>query len=260
MLGEIYRVTMIGHRIVENFDIEEKLYDLFKNMLRTKKYVEFYLGRNGDFDILAASVIKRLQKNYRNDNSALILVLPYPVKDYEYYEKYYDEMAVLLLASISGTIAYIQVHSHISNSFTVAKLSIELNETFDGKDKTNVTVENTGDVPTYLRAAIVVNWKDTDGTVISANESEYSMAMGPEWIQGTDSYWYCKKPTDAGQPSLALIVICKPKVVKADQHLGVEILIQGVQAEPATAVEELWDATVTADGTLTPAAKGGTAP
>lgn len=75
--------------------------------------------------------------------SALILVLPYPVKDYEYYEKYYDEMAVLLLASISGTIAYIQVHSHISNSFTVAKLSIELNETFDGKDKTNVTVENT---------------------------------------------------------------------------------------------------------------------
>lgn len=86
------------------------------------------------------------------------------------------------------------------------------------------------------------------------------MAMGPEWIQGVDSYWYCKKPTDAGQPSLALIVICKPKVVKADQHLGVEILIQGVQAEPATAVEELWDATVTADGTLTPAAKGGTAP
>lgn len=143
MLGEIYRVTMIGHRIVGDFDIEEKLYDLFKNMLRTKKYVEFYLGRNGDFDILAASVIKRLQKNYRNDNSALILVLPYPVKDYEYYEKYYDEMAVLLLASISGTIAYIQVHSHISNSFTVAKLSIELNETFDGKDKTNVTVENT---------------------------------------------------------------------------------------------------------------------
>ena len=169
-------------------------------------------------------------------------------------------LAVLLLASITGTIAYIQVHSHISNSFTVAKLSIELNETFDGKDKTNVTVKNTGDVPAYLRAAIVVNWKDTDGTVISANESEYSMAMGPEWIQGADSYWYCKKPTDAGQPSPALIVSCKPIVVKADQRLSVEILIQGVQAEPATAVEELWDATVTADGTLTPAAKGGTAP
>ena len=80
MLGEIYRVSMIGHRIVEDFDIEEKLYDLFCDMLRTKEYVEFYLGRNGDFDIMAASVIKRLKKNFRDDNSVMILVLPYPVK------------------------------------------------------------------------------------------------------------------------------------------------------------------------------------
>lgn len=94
MLGEIYRVSMIGHRVVEDYGIEEKLHELFRELLRTKEYVEFYLGRNGDFDILAASVIKRLQKNYRNDNSALILVLPYPVKDYEYYEKYYDEIII----------------------------------------------------------------------------------------------------------------------------------------------------------------------
>lgn len=94
MLGEIYRVSMIGHRIVEDFDIEEKLYNLFCNMLRTKEYVEIYLGRNGDFDIMAASVIKRIQKNFRDDNSVMILVLPYPVKDYEYYEDYYDEIII----------------------------------------------------------------------------------------------------------------------------------------------------------------------
>ena len=68
MLGEIYRVSMIGHRVVEDYGIEEKLYELFWELLRTKEYVEFYLGRNGDFDILAASVIKRLHKNYRDDN------------------------------------------------------------------------------------------------------------------------------------------------------------------------------------------------
>lgn len=94
MLGEIYRVSMIGHRIVEDFDIEEKLYNLFCNMLLTKEYVEIYLGRNGDFDIMAASVIKRIQKNFRDDNSVMILVLPYPVKDYEYYEDYYDEIII----------------------------------------------------------------------------------------------------------------------------------------------------------------------
>ena len=91
MLGEIYRVSMIGHRVVEDYSVEERLHELFRELLRTKEYVEFYLGRNGDFDILAASVIKRLHKNYRDDNSAMILVLPYPVKDYEYYKDYYDE-------------------------------------------------------------------------------------------------------------------------------------------------------------------------
>ena len=85
---------MIGHRVVEDYGIEEKLYELFRELLRTKEYVEFYLGRNGDFDILAASVIKRLHKNYRDDNSAMILVLPYPVKDYEYYEEYYNEIII----------------------------------------------------------------------------------------------------------------------------------------------------------------------
>ena len=94
MLGEIYRVSMIGHRVVEDYGIEEKLYELFWELLRTKEYVEFYLGRNGDFDILAASVIKRLHKNYRDDNSVMILVLPYPVKDYEYYDDYYDEIII----------------------------------------------------------------------------------------------------------------------------------------------------------------------
>lgn len=94
MLGEIYRVSMIGHRVVEDYGIEEKLYELFWELLRTKEYVEFYLSRNGDFDILAASVIKRLHKNYRDDNSVMILVLPYPVKDYEYYDDYYDEIII----------------------------------------------------------------------------------------------------------------------------------------------------------------------
>lgn len=94
MLGEIYRVSMIGHRVVEDYSVEERLHELFWELLRTKEYVELYLGRNGDFDILAASVIKRLHKNYRDDNSAMILVLPYPVKDYEYYKDYYDEIII----------------------------------------------------------------------------------------------------------------------------------------------------------------------
>lgn len=170
-------------------------------------------------------------------------------------------LLLLLSGSIVGTIAYMQAHSHLGNTFTVANLTVKINETFNGKEKSNVTVENTGDVPAYLRAAIVVNWKDADGNVISADEADYSMTMGSEWIQGADGYWYCKKPIDAGQLSTVLIVNCKPVVVKEGQRLCVDILAQGVQAAPTSAVQELWGVTVDSAGSLTPpTAEGGETP
>ena len=60
--------------------------------MRTKEYVEFYIGRHGEFDEYAASVIKRAQKTVCKDNSAMILALPYTVKDLAFYEKYYDDI------------------------------------------------------------------------------------------------------------------------------------------------------------------------
>lgn len=60
----------------------------------TKKYVEFYIGRNGDFDEFVASVIKRVQKQLDRDNNVMILTLPYTVKDIEYYADYYDEIVI----------------------------------------------------------------------------------------------------------------------------------------------------------------------
>ena len=93
MLNQIYRVSFIGHRVVEHYQIvEEQLERIVRDLIRTKEFVEFYIGRNGDFDIFAASVIKRLQHDLGKDNNSLILVIPYPVADMEDLEKYYDEV------------------------------------------------------------------------------------------------------------------------------------------------------------------------
>lgn len=91
----IYRVSLIGHRRIDNqLDLEEKLHKIVVELLRSKEYVEFYIGRNGEFDIIAASVIKRAQKAVDYNNSSVVLVLPYRVKDMEYYENYYDELTL----------------------------------------------------------------------------------------------------------------------------------------------------------------------
>jgi hypothetical protein len=90
-----YRVVLFGHRYFEEHRIlDEKLYPLLKTLLRTKDYVEIYIGRNGEFDIYAASIVKQVQKTMGKENSELICVLPYSEKDIEYLEKYYDRIII----------------------------------------------------------------------------------------------------------------------------------------------------------------------
>ena len=92
---DFYTVSLFGHRKIENlFRLEEALVPVIKDLMLTKEYVTFLIGRNGEFDEFAASVIKRLQKEARKDNNDLTLVLPYVVADLEYYEKYYDNVLI----------------------------------------------------------------------------------------------------------------------------------------------------------------------
>ena len=57
---DIYRVALCGHReITITKDMEQKLYTLLSDLFRTRKYVEIYIGRNGEFDIFAASAVKK---------------------------------------------------------------------------------------------------------------------------------------------------------------------------------------------------------
>ena len=92
---EIYRVSFIGHRRLYKIrQIEDRLEEIIRQLIRSKEYVEFYVGRNGDFDICVGSAVKRVQEELGKQNSCLILVLPYPSKDQEYFEKYYDELCL----------------------------------------------------------------------------------------------------------------------------------------------------------------------
>lgn len=96
---DIYTVSFFGHRRIYNpIRIEKQLEELVRELLLTKKYVEFLVGKDGEFDILVASVIRRCKRLYRDDNSSLVLVLPYMRADFrdneESYREYFDEIEV----------------------------------------------------------------------------------------------------------------------------------------------------------------------
>ncbi|MBP3305301.1 MAG: hypothetical protein J6L24_04955 [Oscillospiraceae bacterium] len=96
---DIYTVSFFGHRCPDSpLQIERQLEELVLELLSAKAYVEFLVGRDGGFDLLAASVIHRCQRTFRADNSSLVWVLPYPTAEYrnneEMYRKYYDEIEI----------------------------------------------------------------------------------------------------------------------------------------------------------------------
>ena len=61
-------------------------------LLHRHEFLEFYVGRNGDFDVMAAMAVKRAQRRYGTETSSLSLVLPYSVKDEEQLANYYDDI------------------------------------------------------------------------------------------------------------------------------------------------------------------------
>ena len=96
---EIYTVSFFGHRLVERAsEIEVRLEKLLHDLITQKEYVEFLIGRDGEFDLLAASSIRRAVKQYGCGNTTLILVLPYMKAEYRdnelSYLDYYDEVEI----------------------------------------------------------------------------------------------------------------------------------------------------------------------
>ena len=96
---DIYTVSFFGHRrLSDQREIDDKLDALICGLLLTKPYVEFLVGRDGEFDQLVSSAIRRAKRNVRSNNSSHVWVLPYATSEYcnhtEEYHAYYDEVEV----------------------------------------------------------------------------------------------------------------------------------------------------------------------
>ena len=95
----VFTVSFFGHRhIDEPLIIEEQLERIIKDIISTKEYTEFLIGRDGEFDQLVSSTVRRCKKTFRDDNSALVLVLPYMTAEYrkntKSFGEYYDSIEV----------------------------------------------------------------------------------------------------------------------------------------------------------------------
>ncbi len=114
----IYTVSFFGHRQISNpLDVDNSLVEEIRTLIRSKEYVEFLVGRNGDFDIMAASAVRRTQKELDYGNSSLVLVLPYMTKEYRKntaaFEEYYNEIEICQRSSDSHFKGAFQVRNRL---------------------------------------------------------------------------------------------------------------------------------------------------
>ena len=176
----------------------------------------------------------------------------------------------VLAVTVATVYAYLSASTNtVSNSFSAdVDPVLSITETFEDNVKSNVAVqvEKAGETTytVYVRAAIVVTWKDASGNVLATkpvSPTDYTITLNDtNWFLHTDGYYYCKSPVKSGEATPVLITTCAPVEGKTPEGYGlnVEIIAQAVQAKGTTdvggtpAVTDAWGVTFDSNGNLTP--------
>ena len=174
--------------------------------------------------------------------------------------------AVLLLTvAVGTTLAFVFTNTDpVENTFTPSKVACAVvengsetentgNIVYTGDVKTNVMIKNTGDTDAYIRVAVVVSWKNKDGTKVWAHAPaatdytvEYDLTNG--WEKGADGYYYYKAAVNPKALTSVLINNATQNVTGpvgtdgTQYYLSIEIVASAIQANGmgATSAQEAW--------------------
>ena len=151
------------------------------------------------------------------------------------------------------------------NQFGIGSVTPSVQETLNGKVKSDVKAKNTGTAPAYIRAAVDIYWQDaTSGARLwdepqagSNYEIMWSVAdasganSASSWVKSSDGFYYWTSPVAPGDETGMLINRVTELKTTEGRDLVVDISTQAVQATPDEAVHDAWGCTVK-NGVLVP--------
>lgn len=145
-------------------------------------------------------------------------------------------------------------------------LDIELDDDVseDGKTKDNLTTQNVGGEPAYVRVLVTGYWVNKDGDIVAVwDPSDETMGvfspkifaatpvLNENWVKGADGFYYYTKVLPAGAvtetklfDSYVVNEAGKPKNLKISDHLEIDIVTQAVVVDAGkAAITTAWGAT-----------------
>lgn len=158
-------------------------------------------------------------------------------------------IVLLLVLVVGGTLAILLTNSDtVENKFEEAYVICQVNRSEDVFD-----VTNKGNVPAYIRTAVVVNWMDDAGNVrgIAPTDAQYTLQMNDSDWHFLNGFYYYLLPVSPEQSTSDLITgVFVNDAVPDGYQLSVEVVAEAVQAEGVTsntdkqAVLDAWGSNV----------------
>lgn len=146
-------------------------------------------------------------------------------------------LVLILVGTVGGTVAYLATHTKpVVNTFTPGEVTCKVEETVDNGVKSSVKVQNTGNVPAYIRVAVVANTVDAQGNITgAADENILKNALAASgWTKNGDYYYY----NTAVDPNGLTGELLKNSIEL--DGIQVTILASAIQSTPTDAVQEAW--------------------
>ncbi len=148
---------------------------------------------------------------------------------------------VLAIGSITAGLAYyIHETEEKAARYSMAFVSCEIHEEFDGIDKTSITIQNTSNVPAYIRVRLVSYWQTPSGKIAGRSSSDIEITPGESWKKQDDNTWIYSEPVEPGAFTGNLLK--KPLQLMTDEEgyiQVVKVLAEAIQTDGNVA----WDST-----------------
>lgn len=157
-------------------------------------------------------------------------------------------ISLVLLATVTagGALAYLADRSAaVTNTFQPGNVSIEIEEDKGDHSKSNIRFQNTGTVPVYIRATLVIYWKDNNGNIVpqpvGGSISGGAIQQGwTEWPANSGIYYYNGQVAPKNWTSVMLSEI---GVTYPDGYIcHIEVHAEAIQADGlgAGSAQEAW--------------------